>query len=323
MFGGMDVREVTVATALDARPPLDEEAVLLFASLERFGGRMREARRRAYAVGEVSAATERRLGDLGVEVRVREPVIERFRMANKLRMFDPAENDGTTVLVALDSDVVVAGDFSEYLDAEVVQARQVDGDHLTFALWRRIAGLFGMEVPALRLPTTLAPGRWTHAYFNGGVILAPGALLADVHARWLRFIEEILERRAELADVVEHMRGRVPAYHDAAADPELRPLIFAEQWAFSLAVQDLGAPFAVLPLAMNFPVAYRDEDVRGRYLRDRFAPHGVAPLLLHHHHSANAGALPRTGYREPDRVIREVNVFLRGRRAARAPAEVG
>jgi hypothetical protein len=310
----VDLGNVTVATTADSRPPFDEETVVAFESLERFGGALRAARRRAFFIGGVPGPVERRLADLGVEVRVRDVVDERFRFANKLHVFDPRENGDCEVLVALDSDVVVAGDFSEHLDAGVVQAKQVDGDGLTFALWQRLFDLFGVRLPAVRFPTSLHPGGWTHAYFNSGVLVVPGAMLEALHGRWAGFLRGIIDRHEELPEVVEHMRDKVPEYHESAMAPELRPLVFAEQWALSLAIQDARLPYAVLPLAMNFPVAYSDDHVPGRYLDERLRPHAVAPLLLHHHHCVAEG-LPPTGYREPDRVIETVNDFLRERAA--------
>lgn len=306
----LDVTQVTVATTVDDRPPYPDEVVLLFASLERFGGAARRARRRAYCIGDVSARLERQLADLGVEVRVREPIRDGLRFANKLRMFDPRDNEDTALLVALDTDVVVAGDLSEYLDTTVVQARQVDSDRLTFALWERLFARFGVPLPHVRLPTNASAG-WTHAYFNTGVVLVPGWLLADVHARWLHFVDAIVDHRDELADLAEQMGGDVPDYAEAATDEELRPLMFADQWAFALALEDLRAPFSPLPLAMNFPIAGDG----GGYLRERFDPHAVTPLVLHHHHRLD-DRLPPTGYREADRVIARVNAELRAETAA-------
>ncbi len=76
---------------------------------------------------------------------------------------------------------------------------------------------------------------------------------------------------------------------------ELRQLFFAEQWAFSLARHELGIPYAVLPLALNFPTIYKDEHRPGKYIRARFLPHAVTPLLLHHHHDfEHACARPAT-----------------------------
>lgn len=88
------------------------------------------------------------------------------------------------------------------------------------------------------------------------------------------------------------MLGSEPRYAEAATAAELRPLMFADQWAFSLALADLHAPYAALPLAMNFPIGGDREP--GGYLRERFDPHAIVPLVLHHHHCAG-DRLPPSG----------------------------
>jgi hypothetical protein len=304
----LDMTRVTVAATLDDCAPYSDDVLLLFASLERFGGALRAARRRAYLIDGVSRETKRRLGELGVEVRVREAVNPRFRFANKVRMFDPADNEDCDLLVALDCDVVVAGDFSDYLDRDVVQAKQADGDRLTFELWQRLFGHFGCELPTERYPTNLEPG-WTHAYFNTGVLLVPRPHLAGIHATWPHYIDAIVNDADAFADLARHMQDNVPEY-DSGVAPELHSLVFAEQWGFSLALQELAMPYAVLPLAMNFPPPYTDDHEPGAYIRARFLPDAIRPLLVHHHHDHAADGLRLTGYREPDRVLAQLNAAL-------------
>ena len=306
-MSGLDMTRVMVATATDDRAPYGDEVVLLFSSLERFGGTLRTARRRAYFIDGVSAETDRRLAELGVEVCARPAVNPRFRVANKVRMFDPSDNEGVELLVALDSDVVVAGDFAEYLDATVVQAKQADGDGLGLPLWRSMFEHFSLALPNERYPTSLYPG-WTHAYFNTGVLLVPGSNLPGIYARWAHYLEAVVGDRDTFANLAEDMKDDVPDYGHGVA-PELRSLVFAEQWALSLALHELALPYAVLPLAMNFPLPYREDHEPGRYIRPRFLPDAITPLLVHHHHRCTGG-LGRTGYRQPDRVLARVDAAL-------------
>ncbi len=304
----LDMTRVTVATAIEDRSPYTDEAVTLFKSLDVFGGRVRAARRRACFIDEVSPESRRRLEELGVDVSVREALDPRFPFTNKIRMFDPADNQDTDLLVALDSDVIVAGDFAEYLDPTLVQAKQADGDALSLELWDRMFAHFGLTLPSERYPASLFPG-WTHAYFNTGVLLVPGAHLADIYARWPHFVEAIVSARDTFAELAGHMEGNVPDYGGAVAS-DLRSLVFAEQWAFSLTLRELGAPYAVLPLAMNFPAPYSDDLEPGAYIRPRFLPDAIAPLLVHHHH-CSPERLTRTGYEQPDRVLARVDAELR------------
>ena len=315
MAGGgrnaLDPSRVTVATVVDDRAPFIDEVAHLFESLELFGGAMRSARRRACFVNGVSAETERRMRELGVEARAVDEVEPRFRFANKLAMLAVAADEETDLLVALDSDVVVAGDFSDHLDPGLLQAKQPDGDLLTIAMWTELFEHFGFALPTERHPTSLRPG-WTHAYFNAGVLMVPGAFLRPLHDRWLHFIRAQIEKPPVIRRLGERLRDEVPEYEGATSD-DLEGLVFAEQWGLSLARHELGIPYAVLPLALNFPTIYEEDQRPGEYIRERFMPHAVTPLLVHHHHEIDGGFRP-TGYAQPDAVLARVGEALFGAR---------
>ncbi len=244
------------------------------------------------------------------------PVEPRFRLANKLAMLDGKADDDTEVLVALDSDIVVAGDFSAYVDPDLVQAKPPDGDLLTIEMWRELFAYFNLSLPAERHPTSLSEG-WTHAYFNTGVITIPGSVLRPLHDRWLHFIRAVLDARGVLPGLLEHFTDRIPDRNGAITD-ELNHLYYAEQWAFALARADLNLAYAVLPLDMNFPTICFEDQQAGRYIRERSTPHVVEPLLLHHHHEFKDG-LVETGYTTPDETIRRINPKL-FRKSGRRPA---
>ena len=149
-------------------------------------------------------------------------------------------------------------------------------------MWERMFSHFGLRLPPERHPTSLEPG-WTHAYFNTGVILVPPGVLQRLHDRWLHYIHDLLEARGAVPGLADHPRGRVPEA-DGAIEAGMEHLYFAEQWAFALARAELELPYAVLPLALNFPSITRAGQRLGAYIDARFLPHAIEPLLLHHHH---------------------------------------
>ena len=315
----VDVGRVTIATVVDDRPPYVDEVAYLFGSLEVFGGSLRRARRRAYVVNAVSERTEQRLRDLGVDVRMVPEVDGRLRFANKLAMFAAEAEEDTDLLVALDSDLVVAGDFGAYLDTSVVQCRPPDGDPLPLHMWAELFDHFGLALPAERHATTVDPG-WTHAYFNTGVLMVPAAFLRPLHDRWLHFVRALVDEAGVLPGLARQLGDKVPHYDGATSDG-LEHLFFADQWAFALARHELGLPYGTLPLALNFPMISRPDQRPGEYIRRRFVPHAVTPLLIHHHHDFEQGLRP-TGYARPDGVIARVNeaLFSAALTAAAAPA---
>ncbi len=133
-------------------------------------------------------------------------------------------------------------------------------------------------------------------------------MLCLLHPKWAHYIGAVIEAFPRFSHIIEHLQGKVPHYEGATA-PELRHLFYAEQWAFALALHDLALPYAVLPLSLNFPTIYSGDQRPARYIQDRFIPHGLRPLLVHHHHQDEGGLRP-TGYAEPDRVIGKVNRSL-------------
>src|SRR5215210_6600256 len=101
---------VLVATVAENRPPFIHEAEMLFRTLRRFGGALSRSQCMAYFVGSADPAAVERLADLGVATEVVEPFDERRPQANKIRMLETAKD--FDYLVALDTDIVVARDFS-------------------------------------------------------------------------------------------------------------------------------------------------------------------------------------------------------------------
>lgn len=183
------MRRITIATVVDDRPPYADEVAYLFASLELFGDETRHARRRAYFVNGVSPQAERPLRELGVEVRVVPEVEPRYRLANKLSMFAAEAREQTDLLVALDTDIVVTGDFSAYLERDIVHAKQPDGDGYTMEMWAELFGRFGLALP-LRASSNDARGRvdarlLQHRCADGARRGPPGAPrpLAALHPR--------------------------------------------------------------------------------------------------------------------------------------------
>jgi len=290
------------------------ELVPLFASVALMGGRLAAARRVAFVVGDVPPDLAAALAALDVEVRVAAVVEPRFRLANKLTMLAELAGEAD-VLVGLDPDTVVTGDPTGHLAPDLVQAKQPDGDLLTLDDWAELFARVGLTLPAHRLRTSLEPG-WTHAYFNTGVLMLPGAALARLHDRWLHYIRVLIDDEAVASGIGARLADRVP-HPPGATEPGREGLYFAEQWAFAMARHDLALPYAVLPLALNFPVITRDDQRPGAYIDERLTPEAVTPLVIHHHHRLEGG-IPSTGYRRPDEVIARANRVLAPHLAAAA-----
>ncbi len=275
----MKESRVLVACVAEDRERDRREVYLLFRSLQRFGGKMARCRQVACFVGHVEAWFRQQLSAIGVQTRVVDRLDERCPHANKIRMLMDIDSEFDWV-VALDTDIAAAGDFSCHLTGTTIRAKPADNDPLSLAQWASLFGHFGLEVPPERHVTT-SRGSETIAYFNSGVLLVPGGFAARLAAAWAALVGRVLDAYSDLPAIARHA-------------------FFTDQFALALALRQEGITVNPLPLCMNFTTQ--------RPVHPSTQPHDVQPLLLHHHHRVTKdGALLRCGYRGPDRAITAVN----------------
>src|SRR3954454_15005329 len=112
----------------------------LLLSRAAFGGQLRDAPFVVCVVDRVDAATRRAYEDLGATVRTVPPLgLDGHGLANKLRMFDLAEDDPFDVLLGLDCDTVIVGDASQELGSVAgVNVAPADHNPLTPSEWLRL-----------------------------------------------------------------------------------------------------------------------------------------------------------------------------------------
>jgi hypothetical protein len=278
-FGdSVDESRVLVTCVAEDRERDRREVYLLFRSLQRFGGRMAHSSQVACFVEHVDARFCQQLTAIGVQTRVVNRLDERCAHANKIRMLMDIDADVDWV-VALDTDIAVAGDFSPHLTGPTVRAKPVDYDPLSLEQWLSLFDHFGLEMPPERYVTTFN-GSETIAYFNSGVLLVPAGLAARLAGAWVVLVERVLNAYADLPAIARHA-------------------FFTDQFALALALRQQRITVDPLPLCMNFPT-------HGP-VHPSSQPDNVEPLLLHHHHLTEGGVLLRCGYAAPDRAIAAVN----------------
>lgn len=252
---------------------------------------MAHARRRLYVVGELDEGLHSTLTGLAVEIVPVKAFDERCPHANKLKMF--VDEDDVDYLVALDTDVVITGDFSHEVRGSAVAAKQVDQDPFGIPNWMTLFEYFSVPFPSARFLTHFAFAE-TIPYFNSGVLIVPMTAMSRLAAPWGRFVTRLLEAYDELPqEIVKHR-------------------FFTDQIALALALADSQIPFRALPLEMNFPTH--------RPLSPDVQTDRVAPLILHHHHRLDdEGLMLPTGYCEPDTAIARANAVMHRPGATEGP----
>jgi hypothetical protein len=274
---------VIVACVAENREPFLREVAYLFKSLRQFGGNLAQARCIAYFVGSADFAATESLAELGVSVKIVEPLDSRCPHANKIRMLDDTED--SDYLVALDIDTVVARDFSAYIQGSAIAAKPAGQSRLTVRQWEALFRYFELDIPLARYMTT-ATMRETIPYFNTGVVIAPKQHVSCLRETWGSFVARLLMAHNDLPELAE-----------------VRP-VFYDQFALALALASGRLPYRALPLEMNFPT--------DRQVNAALEPERLAPYILHHHHRlSEAGDVLPCPYENVNTMIERINASFR------------
>jgi hypothetical protein len=279
----IDPARVVVSAVFECKGGYDTETIMLYRTLDANGGALAEARRRAYCAGPLDPAVAATLDGLGVEVIETESIIDEYPHANKIRMFERRAAD-EDVVIALDTDVCIAGDFSSWLFPGVAAAKPVDQNPLTMEQWYRLFDYFGVPLPTARHRTHFH-GDLVVPYFNTGVVVFPlDDRVAEFTERWERYVRDLWPNYDRVGMEIGQKR------------------FFTDQYAFAITLADLAVPILALPLTMNFATHHE--------MHESFEPDSIEPLLVHHHHRIEEDALLPTGYAGPDAAIARINRAL-------------
>lgn len=291
----LDPRRIIVATTFEDTQSLTMETEILFRTLARYGGQLAGARRIACSVGPPDPFVAEVLEDLGVELRVTERFDERCPHANKLAMLELVD-ESTDLLLALDTDVAIAGDPLPWLTADAVLAKPVDVETVSVGVWQQLFDTRGVRMPAARYLTAFTAAT-TIAYFNSGVLGVPAHLCRPLHEAWATEVRWLLD---EGYDVLP------------SAFAERR--FFTDQFALALALARLELPVRALPIECNFPTNHP--------LHPVLRPEERRPLLLHHHHRLQSdGQLLACDHAGANAAIERVNEELRREPDAPLPGQ--
>lgn len=274
----------TVSCVAEPSAMMLNEAHLLFKSLRLRGGRAANSDCVLCVVGDLPGEWATRFGQIGVQISIVKPVDERCRHANKISMF--RGDILSDVLLALDTDIAVARDFTDRLRTDRVVAKPVDQDPLPMESWARLWRHFGMAVPKRKYRTSF-DHQTVIPYFNSGVVAIPTAMAPSLAAAWTDLTHRLLDDYPLLPDIERHR-------------------FFTDQFSLALALAKLSMPVFAENLAWNFPTHSGIDQA--------FDPDTIDPIFLHHHHRTTNGTVDHcvVPYRKADIAIDGVNRSLTG-----------
>jgi hypothetical protein len=221
------------------RPGWYDKVYNLVLSVRSFGGSLAGEQVVVNFVNDVDLEVARTLERLGAAVRVVPRFDARNPYANKLRMLELGDDFDFDVLVALDCDAIVVGDFREQVPADRVAAKPADLDRLTDAEWRRLFQALGVARPRKSVVATVS-GEPMYPYFNSGVVFVPSDRCADLLRGWSEFSNRILDLFEREPDVIPR-----------------RWQFHSDQYSLACALIDGGFQVEPLPVTLNFPTHLR------------------------------------------------------------------
>jgi len=275
----IEPHRILISTQGPNKEPYKSEMEFLFKSLNRNGGRLAESQKVACFTEKPDSFLKEKLEKLGVKITIVDNIDKRSPHSNKIQMLSLEKSEEFDVLVALDSDVIIANDFIKYIDLEKFRAKPVDRDSFSIENWETIYEYFGVKLPQDRYLTSFYKTE-TIPYYNSGVLLVPRKYLSPLYDTWKDFVEKILNSLNEVPEIKKHP-------------------FFTDQIALSLALAFLKIPQNPLTVEMNFPTNHK--------IHEYFKPEKIKPLLIHYHHFSKSGKIGHGNYKNINQIIDEIN----------------
>jgi tetratricopeptide (TPR) repeat protein len=260
------------------------ETDYLFRTLNEFGGKLSDTKKIACFTENPDSALKNSLDTQQVEIRIAESLNKNYQYENALLVLQEGIKENVDVIVMLDSDVVIAKDFSSFLSDSKILIKPEDRDPFTLDEWKELFNLFNVPFPKERFYTSCS-GQETIPYFNIGVVIIPKKYALQLLKEWRFFIKEILEKKSLLPENFS------------------KNLFFITQIAFALALIKSKFPYDALPLSMNYPYSGTVHPSEN--------PESLDPFVIHHHHCIlEDGNLMHCPYENINVKIDKINTFL-------------
>jgi len=275
----IDAKRILISTQGPNKEPYKSEIEFLFKSLKMYGGKLSQSKKIACFSEIPDPLITKKLENLGVKIKIIDEVDTRSPHSNKIQMLSLYDSEDFDILVALDSDIVVIDDFTNYLDLESFCAKPVDQDPLSIDDWKILFDYFQINLPSERYFTSFHMTK-TIPYFNSGVLIIPKKFLSNLYESWKFYAKKLLDSYDDLPNIKKFS-------------------FFTDQFSLSLSLASLQIPIKPLPVEMNFPTHVA--------IHESLLPEELTPILLHYHHFSSIGTITHCPYENINKIIDNVN----------------
>ena len=257
----LDPSKILIATQCTPIEPWKSEVLRLFKSLKFFGGNLVKAKKVVCFSEPIDKDFKNELEELDVKIIFIESLYSEYLYANKIQMLQIKED--YDVLITLDTDVIITGDFSSYIDENNISIKIVDTDSLGLENWKKLFEFFKLDMPEDKFQTCITNDT-TIPWFNSGVLFIPKKFSSQLYDSWIKYNKKLIENYYTL----DFISKNSSTYDHKFA--------FTDQYALALAIHDLKLPYKQLSLEFNFPTHYS--------IHLDFSPQNIKPFLIHYHH---------------------------------------
>ncbi|RZD48849.1 MAG: hypothetical protein CXT78_00475 [Thaumarchaeota archaeon] len=257
----LDPSKIIIATQCSPVEPFKSEVIRLFKSQDLLGGQLADAQKIVCLTEPADLDFKNELEELGVAIQSIEPIDVSYPYSNKIQMLQIEED--YDVLIALDTDIIITGDFSDYIDKNKISAKGVDTDCLGLENWEKLFKFFKLQMPSKRFQTSITNVE-TVPWFNSGVLFIPKKFSSILYELWIQYTQKLLQNYNYLT------------FLSGDSFDDNSNFTFIEQYALTLAIHDLKLPYNQLSLKFNFPTHY--------LVHENFNPNEINPLIIHYHH---------------------------------------
>jgi 2-polyprenyl-3-methyl-5-hydroxy-6-metoxy-1,4-benzoquinol methylase len=248
--------KILISCQGEANESFLREINFLFHSLEKYGGKLKNAQKLVCLTGNLDESQKLKLEKLGIHVKKIDTFDDRCVHANKIEVLKSAESFDYDLLLILDTDIIITNDFSDHLDVTKFKAKLEGIDPIGPKKWKSFFHYFGINFPSEHFITHQS-NEEIIPFFCSAVIQIPKKFTSILYSSWKQYVQKLLDSYGVLPDV-----GSAKYYTD--------------EIALSLAIQDKNIPFTLFPLQMNF-------STHCKFHPDSH-PENIIPILIHHHH---------------------------------------
>ena len=273
-----------------------KETIKLFQTLNDLGGKLSNAKKIIYVTELIDLNSLKILSKLGVETKLIKKNSKNSSYMNKPQNLKQVLDEDFDLLIMLDTDIVITGDFSSLIDITKIGLKQDEIDPVGLENWEKVFKYFKIQFPT-KLYSCSYSDQHTVAFFNSGVLLIPKEYANKFYESWQYYFDQIIDSSNNVSKI-------------------LKSFFHADQIALALTYYSTKIPYHFISEEMNFPTHLgiheknKNPPLFQKKYREKVSK--ITPYVIHHHHRLTKSGLVRHCYfNNINDIIDKVNLSLK------------